>query len=170
MKKNKHFLCFMISIIFLIGLSGCEDKLQFVGQSRVVEKSQKKIPKWIKKQPKKDKKYMYFVGKMPAPEVDDRLAYKMAISKIADYINAETQSIFTQKLNFNESLKLTQKQVDDFIKINSKASVSQAELIESFWKKVETLEENQRVKTHYENYVLVRVPLDVITISNKEIN
>ena len=161
-----------VTMLSIVGLSillntACEKKLSYVGQSRVIEQSKKRVPKWIKRSPKKDKKNYYFVGDMTSPTPTNRFAYKMALTKVSHFINARASSTFTSREKFKDKSKSPQQIVDNYIKVVSKASVKGAEEKDAFWKKIETLSE-KGVDTYYHVYVLVAVSKDTIAAAERQ--
>eukprot|EP01047_Picozoa_sp_COSAG01_P009645 COSAG01_NODE_398_length_17547_cov_206.793501_19_plen_171_part_00 len=161
MKKIIKLSIFAVIMAGVMLNTACEQKLEHVGQSRIIEQSKKRVPKWVKRSPKKDKKNYYFVGDMVSPTPTNRFAYKMALTKVSHFINARASSTFTSREKFKNNAKSPQQIVDNYIKVVSNASIKGAEEKDAFWQKIETLTE-KGVDTHYQVYVLVSVPKDII--------
>ncbi|MEK9657074.1 MAG: hypothetical protein VW378_01720 [bacterium] len=166
MKKKIHFLI-LISIVLTLG--GCEQKLTYIGQSRIVERSENKKPKWVKRPPKKDKHYVYFVGDILSPTPTDRLAYKVALSKVSHFINAKATTKFQSKEAYKNKGESAQLLVNNYIRVVSKASIKHAEEKGHYWEKIETLNDKKGVDTHYHVYVMVGVPKKMILEAEKKL-
>ena len=155
---NKHatnlvlFLC--LSLCF--GLSSCQERDYKIGQEIVVESSKRFSPKWIKKPPKKDMRYYYFVGQDSSFQATDRYAYQVALSEISQFLSTRASTLY-QRLETSKKIADATTLREEYIQNVSQATITGVQKKEIYWEKINRITDDG-IKTFYRYYVLASIP------------
>ncbi|MAU93587.1 MAG: hypothetical protein CMJ93_05210 [Planctomycetes bacterium] len=144
-----------VAVIALSVLHGCGAPEDYVGMEAVVETSQKKVPKWVKKPPKPSRKYYYFVGQEDGKTRSDVYAYQRAISEISSFLNTRAQTLYAQK-ETGDGLSTLSKYRESYIQLVSNASIRGALRKDRYMEKIKKTLDNGHDR-FFRHYVLVAI-------------
>lgn len=144
-----------VAIIALTILHGCGAPEEYVGMETVVETSQKKVPKWVKKPPKPSRKYYYFVGQEDGKTRSDVYAYQRAMAEISSFLNTRAQTLYSQK-ETGDGLNTLSKYRESYIQLVSNASIRGALRKDRYMEKIKKTMDNGHDR-FFRHYVLVAI-------------
>ncbi|MBD97661.1 hypothetical protein CL648_02525 [bacterium] len=136
-------------------LQGCGAPEEYVGMETIVETSQKRVPKWVKKPPKPSRKYYYFVGQEDGKTRSDVYAYQRAIAEISSFLNTRAETFYSQK-ETSDGLDTLSKYRENYIQMVSNSSIRGALRKERYMEKVKKTVVNGHDR-FFRHYVLVAI-------------
>lgn len=152
-KKYSAVVC--AAIIAISALQGCGAPEEYVGMETIVETSQKRVPKWVKKPPKPSRKYYYFVGQEDGKTRSDVYAYQRAIAEISSFLNTRAETFYSQK-ETSDGLDTLSKYRENYIQMVSNSSIRGALRKERYMEKVKQTVVNGHDR-FFRHYVLVAI-------------
>jgi|TARA_Y100000389_G_C17459138_1_gene520345 hypothetical protein len=152
---KRYLAVFGVAIMAISVLQGCGAPEEYVGMETIVETSQKRVPKWVKKPPKPSRKYYYFVGQEDGKTRSDVYAYQRAIAEISSFLNTRAETFYSQK-ETSDGLDTLSKYRENYIQMVSNSSIRGALRKERYMEKVKKTVVNGHDR-FFRHYVLVAI-------------
>ncbi len=157
---------FLVGSLCIFASAGCMEKTLKPGDERVIEKSEKRRPKWTRKNELESASYFYAVRSFRSNRKTPSYAYKKARKAIHD-IFEEDANFLLLPINERSGKGSFSNIKERFMKyVSKKTMLTVRQEQKTYWEVVEVMTE-KGIKKYYDYYVILRINKDALRGTEK---